>query len=35
MDHEFAGYSEFPRKNRFATGDPAERSFFLKIQRGC
>jgi hypothetical protein len=30
-----AGYIEFSRKNRCATGNPAERSSFLKIQRGC
>jgi hypothetical protein len=30
----FAGYNEFSRKNQCATGNPAERSFFLKILRG-
>jgi len=32
---EFAGCCEFSGKNRCATGNPDERSFFLKIQRGC
>jgi hypothetical protein len=35
LRREFAGYSEFSRKTRCATGNPVERSFFLKIQRGC
>jgi transposase len=35
LRREFAGYSEFSRKSRCATGNPAERSFSLKIQRGC